>query len=149
MTNDELFEEVKAKVASYDFPLPTSKLFIDLDHSDQLKYNELLSGLDIGSPLLFYLQKDKGWVTIGTKRIAIHDGLKTDTVELDKVVSIKPDADEKAKRRNEFEDYKFELSNWLLVDPNGNEYKIRIEKGKTYYSFYHVLQKILRLKGIW
>ena len=44
---------------------------------------------------------------------------------------------------------KFELTTWIIGFRDGTSIEIKLEKGKAYYSFYHILQKLLRTKGYW
>ncbi len=145
MTSNNAMQDIlREKLSAYDFPYDTASLFADLSNQMQTELNLIISNYHIGEPLVYYSQTTEGWVLLTSNAILINECTKVHIVSFESFVSINSDPDERLAFDTT---YKFELSNWVVKDKFDNAYLISIDKGKIYYSFYHVLIKILRTQG--
>ena len=145
--NTKLSYIIKEKSKEYDFPLLNAKLYSQLTELEKMKVDYKTNSIRAEQAELIYNFEKKTQIIV-TQNDIITDKKK---ICLSQIVNIAIDKTEKKNAQENFGPmfYKFELTKWIIELRDEKNIELGFEKGKAFYSFYHILQKILRIKKYW
>ncbi|WP_299227721.1 hypothetical protein [uncultured Psychroserpens sp.] len=138
---------LKEKSKEYNFPLLNAKLYSQLTENEKLNVNFITQKLETDKAELIYNSEKISPIIITQNHIIISER----KIDLAQIEYLKTNSSEQKLVRENFDKMlaKFELTKWNIGLQNGENIEIELKKGKTYYSFYHIMQKLLRTKQYW
>lgn len=135
------------KSKEYEFPLLGAKLYSQLTESEKVKVDSITDNIGIEKAELIYNPENESQVIITQNQLIT----KENKILLSQIKNLRTNKSEQKSVKENFDRmiYKFELTKWVIELRDGTSIEIKLEKGKAYYSFYHILQKLLRTKDYW
>ena len=141
---------INDKSKQFNFPLPQAKLYIQLTDNEKSNIDDIVKKYSLELPYIIY-NIDKPNPILITKNYLIkftdNDYL---ILRLADITGLNSDEQERffTKQNHPRNLYKFELTKWIVEINNKTKVEVELEKGEAYYSFYHILKKILVFKNI-
>lgn len=152
-SNEYIEKRIKWKADKYSLPTEYSQYFNEIPQSNIEKYNEILSGREIGLPVLFFETADKKWTILGTKKVLWNDGLTIKDLSLQKIDKITSGPLDRMRNNNQsnLEAFKkndlkkSEMADLAVYDIDGNLYYLHANKGADLFSLWNILLMAVKL----
>jgi len=145
--NSRLRNILIEKSKEYKFPLHSARLYSQLTETEKVKVNFITDNIGTEKAELIYNPENASQVIITLNHLIT----KENKIHLSQIINLRTNEYEQKDVKEKFDRmvYKFELTKWVIGLRNGSSIEIELKKGRAYYSFYHILQKLLRAKGYW
>lgn len=146
MTDQETKDNVIEKAIRYGVPRKHSCLFDQLEEGFKIRFNQLIQERNFGLPIVQFSHSNGFWVIIGTKELAWYDTSETRFLDLKEIKSFESlDREEARLKEPNPMLQKFQLEQLGIITKDEQLIKLYLEKKEEYYTFWHMMIRILKI----